>query len=303
MTQVLLQNTSSRYSDFRILSEAKFHTYQVYDTHTNQDVVLKIFPANKNIAPKYENEKSHLLSLNHPNIVKLIQSIENALLPISTKNELSNYLVLEHAFYGDLTDIVGKHGKMNEKLAKVLFHQTIDAVAYLHSQNIAHLDLKPENLLLDEDYQIKVADFDLSQSLDSKSLENFGTQGYRAPEILNGTCKDFIAADLYSIGVILFVLVTGCPPFNEISSHNGKRKLCNLRKMFLTKEEQFWNYHCGYVNDWDIYSEELKELLKVLLAENPEERTIENIKKSTWFQNEIISDKEYIKEMGKYLGQ
>jgi len=300
MTQILLQDVSTRYSDFRVLSDAKFHTYQAYDSRIQQDVVFKIFPATKALAPKYEIEKSHLLSLNHPNIVKVLRTIENALFPINTENKLSNYLVLEHATYGDMFDVVQKYGKMSEKLAKVLFHQLIEAVSYLHSNNVAHLDLKLENLLLDENYQLKIADFDLSQSLDSELLENKGSAGYRAPEILKGNCKDFIAADLYSIGIILFILVTGHPPYNETVSGNGT-KLCSLRKSFLKSEERFWNYHCDLLNDWDNYSEDLKAMLKVLLAENPEERTMQNIKNSAWFQEEVLGKEGYVKEMKKYL--
>jgi len=302
MTETLTQPFDLHFSDLKVISSAKFHTYQAFDTKNNLPVVLKVFPNTPATFPKYYNEKSHLLSLNHPHVVRLIQAVDTAPIPNETEWKSISYLVLEYAVYGDFFDVVSKHNKMSEILARTFFHQLIEAISYLHSQNVAHLDLKMENLLLDQDYTLKIADFDLSQCLDSDGLEGQGTVDYRAPEVKERRCEDFIAADLYSVGVILFALFTGTVPYGETEYSNDGSGYDDFFRLFNTKNELFWKKHSRALFSMDYFSESFKELINRMLAKDPQNRPgIEEIKGMKWYNEEILEGDAYIAAIEEYM--
>ena len=149
--------------------------------------------------------------LDHPNIIRMVDSADKTKVTLDREDQTVSYIGLEYASHGDLYEVVSEHGKMSEILTRTFFCSLIDAVSYMHSNNIAHLDLKLENLLIDSNFNIKVTDFDLSQPVDSTSLIARGTPCYRAPEIKKGICQDLKSADIYSLGVILFIMLSGSP--------------------------------------------------------------------------------------------
>jgi len=130
---------------------------------------------------------------------------------------------MEYAQQGSLTDVMVKmNDHLSEATVRTIFLILVDALDYLHRMGIAHLDLKLENILVDEDDNIKIADFDMSQSLTEKKLFAKGTPSWRAPEIKNGQAKDkegnvididYCAADIYSLGLILFGLYSRMPAY------------------------------------------------------------------------------------------
>ncbi len=302
MTETLAQPFDIHFSDLTVLSTDKFYTYRAYDTKANLPVVLKVFPNTPANSPKYYNEKSHLLSLNHPHVVRLIQAVDTAPTPAADQGESISYLVLEYAAHGDFFDVVNNNKGMPEMLARTFFHQLIEAVSYLHSQNIAHLDIKMQNILLNQDYKLKLADFDLSQRLDSSKLEGKGTIGYRAPEVKQGVCSDFRAADLYSVGIILFALVTGTEPYGEDEYSLDGSGYDKWYKQFHDKNELFWKRHSRSFFSTNYFSDSFKELLNKLLSKDPKERpTIEDIKGMEWYNKEILTGDAYAAKMKEYL--
>ena len=155
---------------------------------------------------------------------------------IDTEHAL--YIILELASGGELFDKILDKVKFNEKEAKFCFYQMVSAVEYLHRMNIAHRDLKPENILLtndDSDPLIKISDMGLSKLVDQTTfLQTFcGTPQYLAPEVLisrvRGDGSYGFEVDMWSLGVILYILLSGCPPFNPDRS-DGKtliRQVCD----------------------------------------------------------------------------
>lgn len=162
--------------------------------------------------------------MNHQNIIKLVEfNLEGDYVYLENgKQILVFYIVLEFAEGGDLFEYLCVEGRsFSEEVARYYFHQLIDAIEYLHNtQEIVHRDLKIENLLLDKDYQLKIADFGLSINKYGNyglgvMFSRVGTRNYMAPELLEkrpyrGTCVDIFAA-----GVVLFIMTTGTWPFDN----------------------------------------------------------------------------------------
>ncbi|KAJ3234146.1 Serine/threonine-protein kinase par-1 [Chytriomyces hyalinus] len=157
--------------------------------------------------------------LNHPHIVKLYEVIE-------TKHTV--FLVMEYASGGELYDYLVVHGKMKEKEARAKFRQILSAVSYCHKKRVIHRDLKAENLLLDANLDIKIADFGFSNHFDPDGkLDTFcGSPPYAAPELFQGKRYTGPEVDVWSLGVILYVLTTGCLPFDGKNLQEMRESVC-----------------------------------------------------------------------------
>ncbi|KAK0069240.1 serine/threonine-protein kinase SIK3 [Biomphalaria pfeifferi] len=145
--------------------------------------------------------------LRHPHIIRLYQVMQS---------ERMLYLVTEYASGGEIFDHLVAHGRMNEKEARKKFHQIVSAVAYCHNRGVVHRDLKAENLLLDANLNIKIADFGFSNFFSPKTLLKTwcGSPPYAAPELFEGVEYDAPKVDVWSLGVVLYVLVCGALPFD-----------------------------------------------------------------------------------------
>jgi len=151
------------------------------------------------------------------------------------------YLVMETMFGGELFDRIVQKSFYNEKEARMTCKILLEAVAYCHKRHVAHRDLKPENLLLrseTDDSSIKIADFGFAKVVKTpKSLKTqCGTPGYVAPEILKGKPYDE-TADMWSVGVILYILLGGYPPFID---DNQRKLFRKIRKGQYTFHEEYW---------------------------------------------------------------
>lgn len=147
--------------------------------------------------------------LSHPNLIALLDCFQDS---------RRVYMVLEFADGGDALKYIQKSGAISETLARRWTSQIADAVRYMHDQGISHRDLKLENLLLDKEKNIKLADFGFVKELcsaDDLSQTYCGSKSYAAPEILMGRPYDPKKADVWAVGVILYIFVTGKMPFDE----------------------------------------------------------------------------------------
>jgi len=185
------------------------------------------------------------------------------------------YMVLEYVDGGELYDHIVNRGNYAEHDAVHVVRQIIEAVAYLHNNNIAHRDLKPENLLCTgpNNEIIKVADFGLSKEFSDDGLETMcGTPDYVAPEVLRGSGYTN-SIDIWSIGVITYVLLCGCPPFYGNDDKEVFIKIIKADYKFFSP-------------DWDTISNEAKEFISFLLVLEPNRRpTATQCLEASWIKN------------------
>ncbi len=261
------------------LSEGNFEVYQVSSPTLKTKYALKVFPNNDFCSEQYTKEKLSL-ALNHPNI---IQSI-----PVTCHHKEFNIHLTELARHGDFVEIVNS-GVLykNNVLIRTYFKQLIEGLDHIHSQGVAHLDLKLENLMMGSDFMLKIIDFDHAQLITDGKITSKGTEVYRAPEVLNGTCQDLTAADIYSAGVILYTLKAGEYPFVEVHDKEGRSR--RYSGGFDKDSGRFWRKKAEAKGDSDFFSEEFKELINGMLAKDPKKRfTMVDVKKSKWFNDRVL---------------
>ncbi|XP_074535214.1 MAP/microtubule affinity-regulating kinase 4-like isoform X1 [Halichoeres trimaculatus] len=232
---------------------------------TGREVAIKIIDKtqlNPTSLQKLYREVRIMKTLNHPNIVHLFEVIET---------EKTLYLIMEYASGGEVFDYLVAHGRMKEKEARAKFRQIVSAVHYCHQKNIVHRDLKAENLLLDADSNIKIADFGFSNEFSAGSkLDTFcGSPPYAAPELFQGKKYDGPEVDIWSLGVILYTLVSGSLPFDG-------QNLKELRERVLRGKYRVPFY----------MSTDCEGILRRFLVLNPTKRcSLEQIMKDKWINS------------------
>ncbi|XP_026413520.1 CBL-interacting protein kinase 32-like isoform X2 [Papaver somniferum] len=195
------------------------------NSETGEPVAIKILDKEKvlkhKMSEQIRREIATMKLIQHPNVVRLFEVM-------GSKTKI--FIVLEFITGGELFDKIVNHGRMIEDEARRYFQQLINAVDYCHSRGVYHRDLKPENLLLDVHGNLKISDFGLSaisQHVQDDGLlhTTCGTPNYVAPEVLKDKGYDGAKADLWSCGVILFVLLSGYLPFDDSNLMNLYKKI------------------------------------------------------------------------------
>lgn len=268
----------------RELGYSKFPVYQLQILPQGSEYALKVFPDTEAAYKAYLRERDVLYSVSHPNIVQCISDADFNNIN-STK---CHSLLLEYAPYGDFFSLVKYKGLRNDKVVRTYFHQLIEGLEHLHECQIAHLDLKLENLLLGVDFKLKLADFEQSQSIQENNLLYQGTSCYRSPEVINQQCSNFFAADIYSAGIILYLFETREFPFIE-RSKGGACELVDY-DTFQKNNDLFWSRKKTNRKDQLFFTDSFKELINGMLEPDLNKRwTIQDIKCCKWY-NEAISD-------------
>ncbi|XP_061924014.1 serine/threonine-protein kinase SIK3 homolog isoform X4 [Entelurus aequoreus] len=233
-----------------IITKAKVAIKIVDKTQLDDENLKKIF-----------REVQIMKLLKHPHIIRLYQVMET---------ERMIYLVTEYASGGEIFDHLVAHGRMAEKDARKKFKQIVAAVHFCHCRNIVHRDLKAENLLLDHNLNIKIADFGFSNLFSRGQLLKTwcGSPPYAAPELFEGKEYDGPKVDIWSLGVVLYVLVCGALPFDGST-------LQNLRARVLSGKFRipfFMSTDCEY-------------LIRHMLVLEPSRRlSMEQICKNKWMR-------------------
>ncbi|OMJ74115.1 hypothetical protein SteCoe_27035 [Stentor coeruleus] len=250
---------SSNYSVLRKLGSGAFADVQLcnYKPLNQQRAVKIIHKAGLHYQQMDQDymlkEISVLTSLDHPNILKCYEIFED---------NWKFYVAMDYCAGGELFDKIIEMKKFNEAQAAKIMSQLLSAIAYCHEKHVIHRDLKPENILLEEkqdSLSIKVADFGSSCFLDSKKKLSgcFGSAYYIAPEVLIGDYNE--KCDIWSAGVIMFILLTGKPPYN---GRDEKAILNQVKTTPLHIERR----------DWPNLSQESIDLLQKLLIVGHKDR-------------------------------
>uniref|UniRef100_A0A1J3JUK9 non-specific serine/threonine protein kinase n=1 Tax=Noccaea caerulescens TaxID=107243 RepID=A0A1J3JUK9_NOCCA len=264
-----------RYELGRLLGHGTFaKVYHARNVATGKSVAMKVVGKEKvvkvGMVEQIKREISVMRMVKHPNIVELHEVM-------ASKSKI--YFAMELVRGGELFAKVAK-GRLREDVARVYFQQLISAVDFCHSRGVYHRDLKPENLLLDEEGNLKVTDFGLSAFTEHLKQDGLlhttcGTPAYVAPEVILKKGYDGAKADLWSCGVILFVLLAGYLPFQDDNLVNMYRKIYR------------GDFKCpGWL------SSDARRLVTKLLDPNPNTRiTIDKVMDSTWFKRTAARSK------------
>ncbi|XP_043699068.1 CBL-interacting protein kinase 5-like [Telopea speciosissima] len=257
-----------RYELGRLLGQGTFaKVYHARNLRTGQSVAIKVTDKEKilrvGLIDQIKREISVMRLVRHPNVVQLYEVM-------ASKTKI--YFAMEYVKGGELFNKVAK-GRLKEDTARKYFQQLIGAVDFCHSRGVYHRDLKPENLLLDENGNLKISDFGLSALCESCRNDGLlhttcGTPAYVAPEVINKKGYDGAKADIWSCGVILFVLLAGYLPFQD----------ANLMEMY--RKISRGEFKCP---NW--FSPEVRKLLSRILDPNPNTRLIiSKIMENPWFK-------------------
>ncbi|CAL0319283.1 unnamed protein product [Lupinus luteus] len=260
-----------KYEIGRTIGEGTFAKVKfAQNTETGESVAMKVLDRSTILKHKMVDQIKREISImklvRHPYVVRLHEVL-------ASRTKI--YIILEFITGGELFDKIIHHGRLSEAESRRYFQQLIDGVDYCHSKGVYHRDLKPENLLLDSLGNIKISDFGLS-ALPEQGVSilrtTCGTPNYVAPEVLSHKGYNGAVADVWSCGVILYVLMAGYLPFDEL-------ELTALYSKINTAE-----YACPV---W--FPVGAKSLINRILDPNPETRiTIEQIRNDEWFQGGYV---------------
>ncbi|XP_066266848.1 testis-specific serine/threonine-protein kinase 3-like isoform X2 [Branchiostoma lanceolatum] len=229
-------------------------------------VAIKII--HKTLAPQDFREKflprelSVLTKVDHPHVIKVHEIME--LGP-------RVYIVMDYAGHGDLLEYIQLHGAIAESKVRVMFRQLLTGVQYLHSRGIVHRDLKCENILLDAKNNIKISDFGFAREMRQSELSRTfcGSAAYAAPEVLQGIPYLAELYDVWSLGVILYIMACGSMPFDD----------SNIKKMIKVQLEKKY----GFPRSKKV-NQECKDLINEILTPSVTDRpTIGQVLQHTFF--------------------
>ncbi|KAM3330655.1 hypothetical protein ACQJBY_027054 [Aegilops geniculata] len=204
-----------KYEVGRTIGEGTFAKVKfAQNTETGESVAMKVLDRSSILKHKMVDQIKREISImklvRHPNVVRLHEVL-------ASRKKI--FIILEFITGGELFDKIIRHGRLSEADARKYFQQLIDGVDFCHSKGVYHRDLKPENLLLDSQGNLKISDFGLSAwPAQGAALlrTTCGTPNYVAPEVLSHKGYDGALADTWSCGVILYVLLAGYLPFDEV---------------------------------------------------------------------------------------
>ncbi|XP_075052217.1 NUAK family SNF1-like kinase 2 [Mixophyes fleayi] len=257
-------NLKHRYEFLESLGKGTYGTVKRARDKQGKEVAIKSIRKDR---IKDEQDMLHIRreteimsSICHPHIISIYEVFENSSKIV---------IVMEYASQGDLYDYISERQRLSEQEARRFFRQIVSAVQYCHANGIVHRDLKLENILLDENKNVKIADFGLSNIYHSDSyLQTYcGSPLYASPEIVNGRPYTGPEVDSWSLGVLLYILVHGCMPFDG----QDYKKLVTQISCGAYKEPSHPSDACG--------------LIRWLLMVNPERRATLSDVASHWWVN------------------
>ena len=251
---------------------------------------IKILHSDESFQELIDTEVQALAQLQHPNIVRLVEVNQGQQVNPKKGSKNVKFIVLELVGGGELFDFVALGGRLSESMARHFFKQLLTGLNFMHEKGYAHRDMKPENLLLDKDFTLKITDFGFAAPIkgrDGSGLlqTQLGTASYMAPEIHLGKEYEGARVDLFASAIILFVILTQRPPFTSANPQDP-----HYRLIAAGRAELFWQAHAEAESGQDIYTDEFKDLFQRMMTLNPAQRpTIQEIMQHPWMQGPVPS--------------
>ena len=210
-----------------------------FDTNVAIKILNKEFIHNDNIRKRFLAEAKNMFKMSHPNIIKVTDLIDDG---------DTVAFVMEHIEGETLKEHLERKGKLSDEEIKTIFSQMLEAVGYVHEQNLVHRDIKPSNFMITSKGQIKLLDFGIAKNTDSQStdytqtgtMQNMGTPMYMSPEQIKSTKDVTLQSDIYSLGVVLWQIVMGKKPYdtNTTSTFELQMKIVQDE---LPSTNKFWD--------------------------------------------------------------
>ena len=272
---------------------ATANVYLVEDKYDKKQYAAKVL---KEVSPLFENEikmLKRLSALNNPYIINLIEFGEGPLKTPSKPKRNRQYTILEYSSKGELFDYISYPNKgFSERHAKLIFHKILKGVQAFHNEGICHRDIKMQNILLDDKFNPKICDFGYAAEIKGKDgsgkLNEFiGTMNYCAPEIFLNRKYKGEKVDIFSLGVVLFYLVTYRFGFIQAIIKDKYYRLIMAKKYDI-----YWELLSKHIGE---ISEEFKNLYIKMISYSPKLRpSIDDILKDPWMKEVTsLNEKEY----------
>ena len=278
-----MQNLGTLDNKYIILRETAngptTRSYLVKNIQDGKHYHIKVLTDNNlNEFPAQEMEMlKKIQNLNNPNIIGFIESGNGPLVLNNQPHQNRPYLVFEYAPNGDLFNYA-RIRSFGEKYAKLIFQKILNGIRAMHNAGICHRDIKLSNILLNQNFEPKIINFSFACNIENNPTDFVGTLNYMAPEIIREQPYNPVKCDIFSLGQLLFSLVTGILGFNSSRENDPDYTLIRQRNY-----EEFWNR--PVISNLYL-SNSFKELFLRMVAYNPNERpTIEEILNSEWMQD------------------
>ena len=237
--QVVAPTKIGNYTIRGTVGEGAFSVVKLaYNEEVQQYFACKIVPKSRlsshHLEQRFEIEIRINQQMHHPGIVGLIDIL---------KDKLNYYVIMEFCPNGELFQYIVDHGRLKEDEARPKIRQILETLAYIHKMGVTHRDLKPENILIDQFGQVKISDFGLSRFYDKNGLASTpcGSPCYASPECISGKPYDAQTTDVWSVGVILYAMVTGQLPWTK---RNQAQLFEQIRRGEYTIPS-YISYHCS----------------------------------------------------------
>ena len=302
---------------FNLILNALFNIYKVKDLLTEKEYAAKVFNEYSNSFREEVKINELLTKENNPSFIKYIGNSVGSL-HLENNIERKYFILFEMPTHGNLLKYLNclEFPCFSEKICKIIFFKILKSIQDLHKIGIYHGNIKPENIYFDgEDFKLKINDFSHSLLMYNKKGEKIllkkkdEVSNYTAPEIIRGKAFDGEKADIFSLGILLFVLRTKRFPFNY--STNKNISFYSQEKLYLLimhkKIDLFWDILENSLGIRD-FSPEFKKLFIKMVDYNPKKRpTIDDIFKEDWIkqmvnlkeEEKICSEQEMIQELKK----
>jgi len=256
-------------------SYATVHLAEYTETGRRDKLACKIF--DKERAPKdfldkfFPRELDILTRIENPHIIQVHSILQRG---------PRVFIFMRYAENGDMLDFIRQNGLVPERQAKIWFRQMVQGLQYLHGMNVAHRDLKCENILLSRHWNVKLADFGFARfciDTDGKrvlSQTYCGSAAYAAPEVVSGTPYNPKLADVWSLGIILYIMVNATMPFDD----------SNLKKLLKDQLARKWDFRSRVK---DVLTPSLTQLVRNILEPDITQRiTLDRMSTHDWIRRD-----------------